>query len=234
MVKMTTAMLAFKLIIYSVISLCFMGGLLFVPAGTFDWWRAWVLIGVIAVGSALTVFKLFPNHKDLIRERLKSPIQKGQPIADKIIVFLLLLIYYGMFVFISFDVFRLHLINSPSPVVSFAGLILLATGWKIAYLALRENAFAALAVRIQKERRQIVIDSGVYGVVRHPMYAGAILFFLGIPLWLESYAAAILAVSLIFLLMLRITIEEKYLRRELTGYDAYTNKVRYRLIPYIW
>ncbi len=232
--KMTTAMLAFKLISYSVISLCFMGGLLFLPAGTFDWWRAWVLMGVMAAGSALSVLKLFPNHKDLIRERLKSPIQKGQPIADKIIVFFLLLIFYGMFAFIPFDVFRLHLIGKPGPVVSFAGLIMLAVGWWICYLALRENAFAALVVRIQEERRQTVVDSGVYGVVRHPMYAGAILFFLGIPLWLESYAAAILAVSLIFLLMMRITIEEQYLRRKLSGYDAYTKKVRYRLIPYVW
>ncbi len=232
--KMNSRLLAFRLIIYTIISLCIMGALLFIPAGTFDWWRAWVLIGVIAAGSLISAFRLFPEHKDLIRERLKSPIQKGQPLSDKIITPLMLLIFYGMFVFIALDVFRFHLMGKPGPLVSFAGLALLAAGWRIAYLALRENAFAALVVKNQGERGQTVIDSGVYGVVRHPMYAGAIPFFLGMPLWLESYAAVVPAVFLIFLLMLRITIEEKYLRRELTGYDAYTKRVRYRLIPHVW
>ena len=122
----------------------------------------------------------------------------------------------------------------PGPLISFSGLVLLILGWRMVYLALRENAFAALVVKLQEERRQTVIDSGVYGIVRHPMYAGAILFILGIPLWLESYAAAVLALVPIFLLMLRIPMEEKYLRRELTGYDAYTRKVRYRVIPHVW
>jgi protein-S-isoprenylcysteine O-methyltransferase Ste14 len=211
-----------------------MGGLLFLPADTFHWWRAWVLIGVIAVGSLISELRLFPEHKDLIKERLKPPVQKGQPLADKIITILMLLVFYGMFVFIALDVFRFHLMGRPRPLVSFAGLALLVAGWRIAYLALRENAFAALVVKSQGERGQTVIDSGVYGVVRHPMYAGAIPFFLGMPLWLESYAAVVPAVVLIFLLMLRITIEERYLRRELTGYDDYTKRVRYRLIPHVW
>jgi protein-S-isoprenylcysteine O-methyltransferase Ste14 len=192
------------------------------------------LIGVIAVGSLISELRLFPEHKDLIRERLKSPIQKGQPLADKTITLLMLLTFYGMFVFIALDVFRFHLLGRPGPLVSFAGLALLVAGWRIAYLALRENAFAALVVKSQGERGQTVIDSGVYGVVRHPMYAGAIPFFLGMPLWLESYAAVVLAVSLIFLLMVRITIEEEYLLRELIGYDAYRKRVRYRLIPHVW
>jgi len=232
--KSNSSMLLFKLVIYSTISFVIMGGLLFLPAGTLNWWRAWVFIGVLAAGSAISVVRLFPEHKDLIEERMKPPIQKGQPLADKIIVLLLLLFFYGMLAFIPFDVFRLHLLGEPGPLVSFSGLFLLAAGWRIIYLALRENAFAALVVKLQEERRQIVIDSGVYGVVRHPMYAGAILFFLGIPLWLESYAAAVLALASIFLLMLRIPIEEKYLRRELTGYDAYTKRIRYRMIPHVW
>jgi protein-S-isoprenylcysteine O-methyltransferase Ste14 len=232
--KMDSRWLAFRLIMYTIVNLCVMGGLLFLPAGTFDWWRAWVLVGIVAVGSLISELKLFPDHKDLIRERLKAPVQKGQPLIDKIITSIMLLIFYGMFVFIALDVFRFHLMGRPGPLVSFAGLVLLAAGWRIAYLALRENAFAALVVKSQGERGQTVIDSGVYGVVRHPMYAGAIPFFLGMPLWLESYAAVVLAVFLIFLLMLRIMIEEKYLRRELIGYDAYTKRVRYKLIPHVW
>jgi len=227
-------MLVFKLVINSIISIVIMGALLFIPAGTFNWWRAWILIGVIVAGSIISVVSLFPKHKDLLRERLRPPIQKGQPLADKIILLSFLLFFYVMFAFIPLDVFRFHLMGRPGPLISFAGLVLFILGWRMVYLALRENAFAALVVKLQEERRQTVIDSGVYGIVRHPMYAGAILFILGIPLWLESYAAAVLALVPIFLLMLRIPMEEKYLRRELTGYDAYTRKVRYRVIPHVW
>ncbi|HXX53652.1 MAG TPA: isoprenylcysteine carboxylmethyltransferase family protein [Thermodesulfovibrionales bacterium] len=227
-------MLAFKLVVNSIISLVIMGGLLFLPAGTFDWWRAWVLIGTFLAGSVISVVSLFPEHKDLLRERLRPPMQKGQPLADKIIMLFFLLFFYGMFAFIPLDVFRFHLMGRPGPPVSSLGMVLFIAGWRIIYLALRENAFAALVVKLQKERGQVVIDSGVYGVVRHPMYAGAIPFILGIPLWLNSYAAAVLALIPVLLLLLRIPKEEAYLGRELRGYEAYTKKVRYRIIPHIW
>ncbi len=86
----------------------------------------------------------------------------------------------------------------------------------------------------QRERGQTVIDTGVYAVVRHPMYAAGILLMIGAPLWLESYAAALLASVPVALLIVRIRIEERFLRRELEGYDAYTRRVRYRLIPFVW
>jgi protein-S-isoprenylcysteine O-methyltransferase Ste14 len=101
-------------------------------------------------------------------------------------------------------------------------------------LALRENAFAAPVVKYQKERQHRVIESGVYSVVRHPMYAGAVPLLVSIPLWLESYAAAMLASVPIGALVLRILVEEQFLRRALAGYDAYTERVRYRLIPLLW
>jgi protein-S-isoprenylcysteine O-methyltransferase Ste14 len=122
----------------------------------------------------------------------------------------------------------------PGPLVSSLGLVLFAAGWGIMTLALRENAFAAPVVKHQEERQQTVIDTGVYGVVRHPMYAGAVLLLVGMPLWLESYAAAMLASVPIGTLVLRILVEEQFLRRELKGYDAYTERVRYRLIPFLW
>jgi len=227
-------MLILKLVISSIISVTIMCGLLFLPAGTFDWWRAWVLIGVIVAAWVISAVSLFPEHKDLLKERLRTPIQRGQPLADKIILLSFLLFFYGMFAFIPLDVTRFHLMGRPGSIVSFSGLVLFVLGWRLVYLALRETAFASLVVKLQEERQQRVIDSGVYGIVRHPMYAGAIPFILGIPLCLESYAAAVIALAPIFLLMLRISMEEKYLRQELTGYDAYTKRVRYRLIPYIW
>jgi protein-S-isoprenylcysteine O-methyltransferase Ste14 len=229
-----TRMLIFKLLVSIVIHTAVLGGLLFLPAGTLGWWRAWLLIGVIFVASVASTVALFPGHKDLLRERLKSPVQKGQPFADKIVLILFLMSFYGLIVFIPLDVFRFHLIAAPGMFASSSGLILFLAGWWIAFLALRENVFAAPVVKLQEERAQRVVDSGVYAVVRHPMYAGGILFIVGIPLWLESYAGVLLTLVPVGTLVLRLLLEEQFLRRQLKGYEAYMKKVRYRLIPFLW
>lgn len=127
-----------------------------------------------------------------------------------------------------------HLIDRPGKLVSSLGLFLFLGGWWIAFLALRENAFAAPVVKLQEEREQRVIDTGVYGVVRHPMYAGGILFIAGIPLWLESYAGALLSVAPIGTVVLRVFIEERFLKKHLRGYEAYMKRVHHRLIPFLW
>jgi protein-S-isoprenylcysteine O-methyltransferase Ste14 len=223
-----------KLILGILYNLAIFGGLLFVPAGTLRWWRAWVFLGVVLIGSVATMVSLLPDHADLLNERFKSPIRKGQPLADKIIVVLLIATFLSEIIFIPLDVFRFHLLGKPGAVISSLGLVLHVVGWVIISLTFKENAFAIAAVKLQTERQHKVIDTGVYVVVRHPMYAGAILYFVGIPLWLESYAAALLAVVPIGLLALRCLIEEGFLRRELPGYAADMAKVRYRLLPFVW
>ncbi|MGO9568180.1 MAG: methyltransferase family protein [Desulfomonilaceae bacterium] len=227
-------MFIFKLIVGVIYNLVIYGGLLFLPAGTLDWWRAWVFIGVVLIGTVAPMAILFPGRQDLLDERFKSPIQKGQPFADKILVVLLIATYLGSIVIIPLDVFRFHLMSRPGPVVSAVGLVLYVAGWCIVSLSFKENAFAAPVVKYQKERHQTVVDTGVYSIVRHPMYAGAVLLVVGMPLWLESYATALLASIVIGILALRILVEEQFLRRELKGYDAYTKRVRYRLIPFLW
>jgi protein-S-isoprenylcysteine O-methyltransferase Ste14 len=223
-----------KLIGGVVLNVAIFGGLLLVPAGTLSWWRAWVFLGVVFVGTVASTVTLFRVNKDLLEERFKPPVQKGQPLADKIVVVLLIAGFVSLTVFIPLDVFRFHLMARPGTLILSLGLLLFVVGWWIMTLALRENAFAAPVVKHQAERQQTVIDSGVYGVVRHPMYAGAVLVFVGMPLWLESYAATVLASFPIATLVGRILIEEQFLRRKLAGYDAYTRKVRYRLIPLVW
>lgn len=227
-------MLIRKLILGFVIEMVVFGALLFIPAGTLAWWRAWVFLGVFLVAGVLATIALLPGHEDLLNERLQPVLQKGQPLADKIIIILLLGSFIGMIVLIPLDVFRWHLLARPGPIVAAAGLVMFAGGWWIMYLAMRENPFASPVVKHLTKRRQRVIDTGVYGLVRHPMYAGAIPFFLGIPLWLESYAAALLAGVLSGILVVRIRIEEQFLQRELEGYEAYMQRVPYRLIPFIW
>jgi protein-S-isoprenylcysteine O-methyltransferase Ste14 len=224
----------FKLIGGVIMVMAIFGGLLFLPAGTLHWWRAWFFLGTVLVASVWSLISVFPGNEELLNERFKPPIQKGQPLADKIITVLLLTAFCGLIVFIPFDLFRFHLIGKPGRLVSTLGLVLFLVGWYIMTLALKENAFAAPVVKHQEERGQRVIDTGVYGIVRHPMYAGAVPLFVGMPLWLESYAGALLAIVPIGVLALRILIEERFLRRELKGYGAYMEKVRYRLIPGIW
>ena len=193
-----------------------------------------MLIGLMFAGSVASSAGLYPGHKDLLRERLKSPIQKGQPPADMIILMLFLISFYGLIAFVSLDVFRFHLMDKPGMLVSSLGLFFSLVGWGIAFFALKENIFAAPVVKLQEEREQKVVDSGVYRVVRHPMYAGGILFIVGIPLWLESYAGALLTLVPIGILVLRTLFEERFLIRKLKDYETYMKRVRYRLIPFLW
>jgi len=142
--------------------------------------------------------------------------------------------FFGLIAVIPLDVFRFHLLGKPNAIVSGIGLLLFVAGWWMIALSFKENTFAAPVVKHQAERHQTVVDTGVYGIVRHPMYAGAVLLMIGMPLWLESYAAALLAIAPIALLAVRILFEEQFLRQELNGYDAYTERVRYKLLPYVW
>ena len=227
-------MFIFKLISGLIINMAIFGGLLFLPAGTWHWWRAWVFLGVVFVCYVAMAISIFPGKEDLLNERFKPPIQRGQPFADKIILILFIVTFLCLIVFIPLDVFRYHLLPKPRKLVSSLGLVLFVTGWWIISFAFKENSFAAPVVKHQKERQQTVIDTGVYSVVRHPMYAGAVLLLIGIPLWLESYAGTLLATIPIGLLALRIRIEEQFLSRELKGYDSYAKRVRYRLLPFFW
>jgi len=211
--------------------LAIFGLLLFAPAGTLAWPRAWTFIFSVVVATVATMLYL-RNHEDLLNERLKGPIQPGQPLSDKIVLNLFLATLAGVVIFIPLDVFRLHLTGEPGILISVLGFPLFAVGWWVEVLALRENDFAAGVVKHQE--RQRVIDSGVYAVVRHPMYSGFLPLMVGMCLWLGSYAAVLLAIVPIGMIGVRIVVEERFLRRELAGYGAYTERIRYRLIPFVW
>jgi protein-S-isoprenylcysteine O-methyltransferase Ste14 len=218
-------------VIYSV---AFFGLFLFVPARTLHWWRGWVFLAVMFVVAAVTMFTIFPSRPDLLDERYKPPIQKGQPLWDRIVVISLVLTFACLLVFIPLDVFRFRLLGLVQLPVAWVGLVLFVAGWTVTALALRENTFAAPVVRHQEERLQVVVDTGPYRIVRHPMYAGAVPLMIGIPLWLGSLAGVILAAAPIATLVLRILAEERFLRSELPGYGDYLQRVRWRLVPFVW
>jgi protein-S-isoprenylcysteine O-methyltransferase Ste14 len=224
-------MLRFKQIAGIVFNSFFFAVILFVPAGTIHWPRAWLFLGVVFLGTAVTMFVL---PEELLKERYKPPVQRGQPLFDQIGIFVFAGSFVAAVLFIPFDVFRLHLLRPPGLVTSTFGLALFAAGWTLITVAMRTNVFAAPVVRHQVERGQRVIDSGPYRIVRHPMYSSVIPLLVGMSLWLGSLAGVIVAIVPTLLIGIRATLEEKFLRRELPGYAEYTTRTRFRMIPYVW
>jgi len=208
--------------------------LLFVPAGTWHWWHAWVFLAVTVAVTAAAIFSMWPDSADLFSQRAKGVIQKGQPLWDRILVIVLLVSYLGQIIFIPLDVFRFHLMPITSVIVSLFGLSLYVAGWWIMTLAMKTNPFAVPVVRFQEERHQRVVDAGIYAIVRHPLYASALLFLVGLPLLLGSWIGLGLSVLFILGIAWRAVREERTLRAELTGYVDYAERVRYRFIPLVW
>lgn len=209
--------------------------LLFASAGTIAWWRAWVLLAVlffVRVVGAILVYRVNPG---LLRERASLPVHKQQPWADRVLLLGVLATgFLGLPVIAALDAFRWHVFPATAQPIAVLGLVLFVLGWSIKSLALRANAFAVAVVRLQDERAHAVVDGGPYAVVRHPFYAADPLILVGLGLWLTSYIAAIAAVVPVGLMIMRLRLEEQFLRRELPGYSTYVKRVRFRLIPGVW
>jgi protein-S-isoprenylcysteine O-methyltransferase Ste14 len=209
--------------------------LLFASAGTLVWWRAWLLLAVLLLVRALGACAVYRVNPALLAERARLPMHEDQPWSDRLLLLAVLTTgFLGLPAIAGLDVFHWHMLSRPSPLLSGIGLILFALGWSIKNLALRANAFATAVVRLQSDRAHTVVDSGVYAVVRHPFYAADPLILAGLGLWLESYAAALCAVLPVALMVIRLRLEERFLRRELPGYNDYMVRVPYRLIPGVW
>ena len=216
-----------------VVWFCVMGAALFVPAGTLDWRGGWMFLAEMVLLSAATVAWLAKYDPGLLKERMGNPIQKGQAKQDKVFMLTMIVIWHGWMVLMALDVKRWHLSKAPDWVI-YAGAALILLGFLAVLRTFRENSFAAPVIKIQEERGQKVIDTGPYALVRHPMYAGAFLYVIGTPLVLGSWIGLALLPFVVGLLVVRIFIEEAALRKGLPGYDEYTTRVRYRLVPGIW
>lgn len=211
------------------------GILLFVSAGTVAWWRAWVLLAVLLLVRMLGALAVFRVSPGLLRERTSLPVHNEQGAADRALLLGVLATgFLGLPIVAGLDAFRWHVLPRPATFVASLGLALFAAGWMLKSVALRANAFAVTVVRLQRERAHAVAQSGPYGVVRHPFYAADPLILVGLGVWLESYVAAMSAVVPVALMVVRLRLEERFLRRELPGYTAYADRVRSRLIPGIW
>ena len=209
--------------------------LLFVAAGTIAWSRAWVLLTVLLLVRALGALAVYRINREVLRERARFPIHRDQSSLDRVLVLSVVATgFLGLPVIAGIDVFHWHALPVPSPQVGDLGLVLFVVGWTIKSLALRANAFAVSVVRLQRERQHTLVDTGPYAIVRHPFYAADPLILIGMSLWLESYTAAVFAVIPLLLVVIRLGAEERFLGRELPGYAAYVDRVRFRLVPGVW
>jgi protein-S-isoprenylcysteine O-methyltransferase Ste14 len=209
--------------------------LLFLSAGTVAWSRAWLLVGSLLLVRTVGAIAAHHVNPDVIRERARLPIHREQSLADRALLLGVLATgFLGLPVIAGLDAFRWHVFPPPAPLVANLGLALFLVGWSLKGLALRANAFAVAVVRVQRERAHAVVSSGPYGVVRHPFYAADPLILVGLGLWLQSYLAAVCAIVPVGLMVMRLQLEERFLRRELPAYAEYADRVRFRLIPKIW
>ena len=222
-----------KLTVQTCLGLALMAMLLFVPAGTLHWPAAWVLLAELGILGFASGLWLAWTDPDLLRERMSPFVQRDQEASDRTLMKIISIAFVVWLVFMPLDACRFGWSHVPLW-VRWIGAIAIAVSLAIVHWTVLENRYAVVVVRIQRERGQHVITTGPYRFVRHPMYAGAILLFVGTPLLLGSWYGLIGAAIIMALFCVRITIEERTLRAELEGYTEYAVGVPYRLIPGVW
>ena len=203
------------------------GTLLFLPAGTVHYLQGWLLMGVLFVPMFFAGLVMMKKSPELLRRRLDAKEKAGE---QQQIIRLSALLFLCVFILSGLSV-RFSWVQFPLP-VSYAGAGIFLLGYVLYAFVLRQNAYLSRTIRVEDGQR--VIDTGLYGVVRHPMYLATLLLFLSMPVILGSPIACVLMLFYIPLIAQRIRHEEKLLAKELPGYTAYMHQVRFRVIPFIW
>ena len=207
--------------------LLMVGLLIFLPAGTLSYANGWLLIGLLFVPMLIAGFVMFFKSPEFLAKRLDA---KEKQATQKGVLAFSGLMFIAGFVVAGMD-FRFGWSKMPQAVVIVASVLFLVAYGLYAEV-MRENAYLSRTIKV--EEGQKVIDTGLYGIVRHPMYMATILLFLMIPLVLGSWYALIVFAFYPVIIIVRLTDEEALLTRELSGYAAYKQKVKYRIIPFIW
>jgi len=223
-----------KKIIFAFLYILLFPALLFVISGDFTWPEGWIFSIWFLGLCYTTILYLYRRDPALLEERYKQPGTGNQEGWDRYVVYGLLVGFILWFLVMPLEAKRFGLSAGFPLWLKFLGGAALAGSSFLFFRSYTDNTFLSPLVRIQKDRGQQVVSTGVYGFVRHPMYLGAILMFFGAPLLLGSWYGILAALALTALLMARILGEEEMLARELEGYREYTQKVRYRLFPGLW
>ena len=211
----------------TVAGIVLIGLMLFWPAGTMEYWNGWLFCGVLFIPVLIMGVVLFLKAPDLLRKRLQ---EKEEQAEQKSVVALSGLMFVGGFVLAGLD-YRFGWSGMPNWLV-YTAAALFVVGYGLFAEVMRENAYLSRTVEVQEN--QVVVDTGLYGIVRHPMYSATVLMFLAMPLILGSYVSLVVFLVYPFLIAKRIRNEEQVLEDGLQGYDEYKEKVKYRMIPFIW
>ena len=220
-----------KLFLQAIIKYIFgvliIGALLFIPANSFEYWNGWLFMGLLFIPMFLAGIILMIKNPELLRKRLNAKEKESE---QKQIVLFSGLMFLSGFIIAGLN-YRYKWIEIPSIVVIISSILFL-----IAYIlyaeVLRENTYLSRTIEVQENQK--VIDTGLYGIVRHPMYAVTILLFLTIPLILGSITSFIIFLIYPIIIAKRIKNEEKVLEKDLKGYAEYKKKVKYKVIPFVW
>ena len=207
--------------------LLLVGLLLFVPAGTFAYWQAWLFIGILFIPMLIVGIWTMISSPELLRKRLSAKEEQDE---QKWVVVLSGLLFIAMFVVAGLN-FRFGWLLLPDWMTYVAAGVFLL-GYALYAEVMRENVWLSRTVEVQQDQK--VIDTGLYGVVRHPMYSATLVLFLSMPLVLNSVWSFVLMLLYIPIIVKRIRNEEIVLERDLVGYKEYKQRVRYRLIPFVW
>ena len=207
-----------------------MAALLFIPAWTLDYWQAWTFLAVYFVSSFTITLYLVKKDPRLLERRMSGgPTAEKEP-TQKLIMSFASLGFIGLIVFPALD-HRFAWSHMPSYMAP-VGDVLVVLGWLAIFFVFKENTFTSATIELAPDQK--VISTGPYALVRHPMYAGALVMLLGIPIALGSWWGILVVVAMMPALLWRLFDEEKFLARNLSGYVEYQNKVRHRLIPLVW
>jgi protein-S-isoprenylcysteine O-methyltransferase Ste14 len=207
-----------------------LGILLLAPAGTLDYWQAWAYLSIFAVSAALISAYLWKNDPKLLERRINAGPGAEKEARQKVIQLLASLAFMGALIVPSLD-HRFSWSAVPLTVVV-AGDFLVALGFLMVFRVFKENTFTAATITVTPDQQ--VVSTGPYAVVRHPMYSGALVMLLGTPLALGSWWGLLVFIPMAFTIAWRARDEERFLIKNLSGYQEYCQTVRYRLMPFVW
>jgi len=208
-----------------------LAGLLFVPAGRWDWFEAWLFIALYS--ALIALYAAWGLLKDPGQLQERSRIAENTKPWDRVILTIYTLLLPAPFIVAGLDAGRFHWSSVPVGLKAVAWLGLLKAG-ALVLSAVSTNTYLARSARIQDDRGQVVVSDGPYRLVRHPMYLGVVLLFASLPLALGSWWALMPGLMIAGLMVIRTGAEDAMLLSELEGYSAYARKVRYRLVPGVW
>jgi protein-S-isoprenylcysteine O-methyltransferase Ste14 len=205
---------------------------LFLVAGTLNWANGWVFLAVFFSSATAFIMWMYMHRPDLLAERM-NPSSQGQKVWDKVFRAMMALYGASLLVLMPLDAVRLHWSRVPIWLQGVGGVCIISS-FAIFILTARENPYMASVARVQKDRGQTVISTGLYHYIRHPMYFGSLFLYIGMPLLLGSWYGLLLSLVGILMLAWRAVMEERLLCEGLQGYESYLAEVKYRFVPYVW